>query len=310
MIMYWSCEKRFSRHPPIQSKTINSYISHVVDALITNEIVQSSSDVRCIRLKWMLEGWKKFDDLITPLRLKISIPLTYAIFLVAHALVPSIFKDKSSILAVRAALALGYGCSFRPNEYLKVRNSFRDLKYVASTNKCDFWYGDKPVPCTSVTRNMGYPTDISWFVDFLKNDTEGNGGPRSIASVLDAPVNLTHVIADYIFEYPPLPNVPFLASHGTHVTTAMIEKVLHTTALKCKLDPTRLLCHAIRAGALSQLEDASDETKRRQGFWGNGGGHKPYCRKSLSHSRSVSRYLHDPTQMTIEQSRAMYMDHN
>ena len=87
----------------------------------------------------------------------------------------------------------------------------------------------------------------------------------------------------------------------------MIEQVLKATAIKTQLDPTRMLCHSIRPGALSQLEEASDETKRRQGFWGSDGGHKPYCRKSLRHSRTVARFLHDPTAMTIEQSRAMYM---
>jgi hypothetical protein len=303
MIVYFAVSLR---NTGIASSTITSYISHVADALVQMLIIENSNQLRCQRLRWLLQGWKRDDSLNLSKRHSVTIPLTYALLLKACDIVDELFADnKTTRLALKAALCLGYACSMRPCEYLLTGRP-RPLDGVASTNHTYLWWGDESFPIFLFPRDRGPPDAISFYVDKLKNDMEGNGGPRGIVRCPKAILNLIDPIYDYILHVPPLIDKPFLASHGDQVSDKHIKKVLHPLAIRTNIDPTRLIPYSLRSGVLSQIDTFSNDVKMRQGFWTSEGGMKFYARKSLNHARMITESIHDPDIYPISWSQNMY----
>ena len=70
---------RFSKSmAPIKSVTIDQYITHVADALVTGEHILRGTGLRSNRLTMLLDGYAREDDR-GPLRLAQKIPVTYPI---------------------------------------------------------------------------------------------------------------------------------------------------------------------------------------------------------------------------------------
>ena len=71
---------------PIKSVTIDQYITHVADYLVTNEYILSGGELRSRRLSMLLAGYTASDDVGVPLRLRQKIPMTYPIACIMHCL--------------------------------------------------------------------------------------------------------------------------------------------------------------------------------------------------------------------------------
>ena len=82
LALYFAVHLRSTRFPrpgvPIKSVTIDQYITHVADALVTGEYILRGTDLRSQRLTMLLEGYARDDD-VGPLRLSQKIPVTYPI---------------------------------------------------------------------------------------------------------------------------------------------------------------------------------------------------------------------------------------
>jgi len=62
---------------PIKAVTIDQYITHVADYLVTNEHILSGNELRSRRLTMLLAGYTASDDVGIPLRLRQKIPMTH-----------------------------------------------------------------------------------------------------------------------------------------------------------------------------------------------------------------------------------------
>ena len=82
LALYFAVHLRATRFPtpnvPIKSVTIDQYITHVADALVTAEHILRGTDLRSQRLTMLLAGYARDDD-VSPLRLSQKIPVTYPI---------------------------------------------------------------------------------------------------------------------------------------------------------------------------------------------------------------------------------------
>ena len=107
LALYFAVHLRSTKFPrpgiPIKSVTIDQYITHVADALVTGEYILRGTDLRSQRLTMLLEGYARDDD-VGPLRLSQKIPVTYPIACVMRQL-----ADASHGGAER--LATCYHCS-------------------------------------------------------------------------------------------------------------------------------------------------------------------------------------------------------
>ena len=84
------------RTGPIFASTIDQYITHVTDYLISHEILDSNMYMRCRRLSMLLEGYALVDVKGRPKRLREKIPLTYALACRLMQLVDVAFQGASN----------------------------------------------------------------------------------------------------------------------------------------------------------------------------------------------------------------------
>ena len=98
LVLYFAVHLRETRFPrlgvPIKSVTIDQYITHVADYMVTREITQAGTDLRCRRLTMLLAGYAISDYIGLPVRLAQKIPMTYALACEMYRLVDSVVWDE------------------------------------------------------------------------------------------------------------------------------------------------------------------------------------------------------------------------
>jgi len=143
LALYFAVHLRSTRFPrpgvPIKSVTIDQYITHVAEALVTGEYILRGPDLRSQRLTMLLDGYARDDD-VGPLRLSQKIPVTYPIACVMRR-VADTWHGGAEQLAMRAAIAVAYGLSLRPGEYL-AQTDGTPLEKQMNASDCFFVFKD------------------------------------------------------------------------------------------------------------------------------------------------------------------------
>ena len=318
LALYFAVHLRSTRFPrpgvPIKSVTVDQYITHVADALVTGEYILRGTDLRSQRLTMLLEGYAKDDD-VGPLRLSQKIPVTYPIACVMRRVADTLHGGAGR-LAMRAAIAVAYGLSLRPGEYL-AQTEGTPLKKQMNASDCFFVFDDDE--CTNVCDPHLYPVGKrpSYFLCMfrkLKNSKRsGSGGPRAVGAKTDLASNgfcCVQTLYEYFQRYPGRHGTLALSAHNRlGVPWPDLRLICHLAAIEVGVDPLRLLPHSLRAGAQAQLEMESVERRMQQGGWNTEAGMDVYSRKALGHARAVAALLHDPTVCPLAQTRMLFNDH-
>ena len=301
---------------PISSTSIDQYISHVTNHLVEQEILTDSCYVRSRFLGMLLTGYKRIDYVDRPIRLTAKIPVNYVIACVMHRLAGTLFpgtSNKARRSALRAALALAYGLSLRPGEYLNMGKGTL-LKKQVNSSLCFFVFGasHNVSICTPHLYPLGQmPTDF-YIMSTNKNNPRGECGPRAVTA--DPHPNAEHfccvrTLWSHYKRYPAQPNTFALSSHGEHVPWGEMRMLCHHAAIECDLDPLRLLPHSLRSGVNAQIELESEERRIQQGGWHSYEGMSVYDRKMLAHARSIAALVHDHDACPLELTHSVYTDH-
>ena len=301
---------RSTKGHPIKAVSIDQYITHVADYLVTNEHILSGGELRSRRLTMLLAGYTANDDVGIPLRLRQKIPMTYPIACIMYRLAATMHTSTKR-LALRAAVAMAFGLSLRPGEYL-VMEEETPLTHQANASNCFFVFNDDECVCVCDPHLYPVGRTPSFFLcmfTHLKSDKKGEGGPRAVGRAPSSSPNhfcCVLTLYEYFRAHPGRRETLALSAHGPGVTWSEMRTLCHLAAAETGLDPTRLVPHSGRAGAQAQLEDESDERRRQQGGWGTIAGMAAYSRKALGHARAVAAALHDPTLCPMEQTRMMF----
>ena len=300
---------------PIRSVTIDQYISHVASLLIEQCHITASTLIRYTLLTQLLDGYANWDDADLPLRLRVKIPLTAALCVVALRVIDDLFRHQPSRrLGLRASLCLGYGLSLRPGEYLTNPHKPVPLKQQANSSSCFFFFGDTAfnVCCPNLYPSGQCPDHFAVFFHHLKNDRVGQGGPRAVArnptfSPAATDFCCLSEIYTFLLAYPPSSGLPVMSGGGGPVLWTDLRTVLHLTALRSGLDPERVLPHSNRSGPNMQLEDFEDSVKMAQGNWTTLPGMRSYVHGSLKHASKVTSALHDIQMCPVAHLRTFFM---
>jgi hypothetical protein len=138
-------------------------------------------------------------------------------------------------LCCKAAIALGYALSLRPQEYLSTSQSVDPWKR-AHSSLCFFWFPNDDIPY-NVCYPASYPPrqrprHFTLFLDFNKNHTTGDAGPRSISRAPpESPVCCLSILFDFLTLYPPLPESALLSGFQPHIHVSTIRDIFRATAL-------------------------------------------------------------------------------
>ena len=99
-------------------------------------------------------------------------------------MVRTMFTTHGYCLAMQAAIALAFGLSLRPGEYLIDMNVPLPLSHQVNTTNSFFVYGDDAINvCDTHLYPVGVIPDVFFtMLDHLKNDQRGVLGPRAVAA--------------------------------------------------------------------------------------------------------------------------------
>jgi hypothetical protein len=92
---------RSTKGHPIKAVTIDQYITHVADYLVTNQHILNGGELRSRRLTMLLAGYTAKDDTGIPLRLRQKIPMTYPLACIMYRLAGAMHTGAKR-LALRA----------------------------------------------------------------------------------------------------------------------------------------------------------------------------------------------------------------
>ena len=217
---------------------------------------------------------------------------------------------------MRAAIAVAYGLSLRPGEYLTQADE-TPLDKQMNASDCFFLFADDE--CVNVCDPQLYPVgkQPSYFLCMfrkLKNSRRsGSGGPRAMGAKTDPTAEgfcCVKTLFEYFQRYPGRHGTLALSAHNRlGVPWSDLRLICHLAAVEVGVDPLRLVPHSLRAGAQAQLENESVERRMQQGGWNTEGGMDVYSRKALGHARLVAALLHDPTVCPLAQTRMLFNDH-
>jgi hypothetical protein len=295
-------------HVKITTGSASSYLSHVIHRLFCDNVITASSELRTDRVARILKGYLRMAPEI-PLRERVRIPCTINIATAAIDLIPSIAQG---LLAegLEASVALGYGVSLRPQEYLKTPRPV-PITHQANSSLAFFWFEGVPYRVTDpdLYPQSGKPETFSLFLDFNKNNQNGQGGPRSIwCSPFPSGFCCVSSLYAFLKKYPPCPQSPLLSGIGLQVTTADITRLFDVTAAALGLPAGRLLPHSLRSGAIVQLVAARAPVNLLldQGDWHTLQGLRSYAHTSLENAREKAGPLHDVSLVPIAHSVHQY----
>jgi hypothetical protein len=291
--------------------TCDQYVSHVAHYFVATGLMVDNMLIRTERLRLMLSGYSREDAVGRPQRLIIIIPVTFGVVLVYIVIVAEEYGAGSLLYrALLAAMALGYGLSLRPSEYLVVSRPVDTARFVNTSMSFFQWAGSSVFVCVCDIASYlpGPPVLFLTFLDFVKNDARGKGGPRAIAANPDLLGQFCCVRALYEFcqACPPVRGVSMFSSAPMTMTDALINKLLKRVATRMGLDPSRLLPHGIRVAGPVQLASFPDSVQMTQGAWTSVPGLLAYARGSTAHAVKVAAAMHDPNVLPVEQMLLSY----
>jgi hypothetical protein len=290
----------------------SSYVTHVVHRLFADGVIESAAELRTPRTKRILKGFERVAPQV-PLRERVRIPCTVNIAVVAVSTIGSVTSDPLMAAALEASVALGYGLSLRPQEYLKTKRPVL-LSHQANSSLCFFWFHGVPY---SVTRPDLYPPGewpeaFSLFLDFNKNNQDGQGGPRSVwCSPFPTGLCCVKTLFKFLVKHPPTPDSPLLSGIGFRVSSADVTRLFEATAAALGLPAGRLLPHSLRSGAIAQMVAARVPVNLLldQGDWHSMQGLRSYAHTSLENAREKAGAIHDASLVPVSQSVHQYSHH-
>jgi hypothetical protein len=303
----WLRRHYSTRVAVMQATTVEQYVCHVANRLIENGAVLSTSALRNARFPMLLDGFRRDDGVLNPVRFSTKIPFTAAMVIAFRKLIRADpHTDAMKIASLDAAMACGYGLSLRPGEYLYVSRPRDDDEAALGDKSYFYWPDTHPKEffcvCDPARYPPGHPSFFLSFLDRVKNDYRGRGGPRCVAA------NPAHdgtpesfccvrMLYDGLRRAPPLPGTLLLSSFVPRLTDALISGLVKQVAQGLGLDPARVVPHSLRVGGCVQLSRFPDAVCCTQGNWKTVTGMLVYARGSLQHATAVASDLHDPSIM-------------
>jgi len=293
-------------HHNVRPRTADSYLSHAVKDMLANREINHPNEVRTPYVRGVLQGLKRKHQVTEPVRDRVRIPLTYPLLLTGVAKVNAIYPtNRGARLPILAALALAYGVSLRPGEYLQLsgRNA-RKPEEMAQVRHAYLWWGEKPY---NVADRHLFPkhaaTRFTLMIDFVKNDPTGKGMPRAIARApKSSPFCCVTAIENYCRATQLQHNEPLIQLGGEQMRWTVMRQIMRIIAAAHGLDEDRLVVHSIRYGAPNQLDACGfdDAAKMIQGGWTTAAGMRSYVQPAFSHADRVAAALHDQRAIPLQ----------
>jgi hypothetical protein len=292
---------------PIDSKTINSYVSHVVFTLVNNGIIDSADEFRCPSTIRLVAAIKRRDahvhrSLRETISISLSLPLLNECIISASAE----FSDSVLVAFITAALYVGYAFSLRPDDYLIPVAD--DLHRVRGCS-VHAWFSDYKNPFALHQLHPPYlfpssgskPIRLSLIVDYDKANITGDASVRACgANPMPHQFCFVHWLYEFFLIFPIMDsltaifgNIPPRINQSERFLYTCFRKTLAVTALRLGLRVSQLVPRGARGAATAQIRGS--------------GGLKEDCKTSGGwHSTAYEKYQRSDFAMADRCAAAMH----
>ena len=271
--------------------TANCYLSHAIKRAVGNRTIDNNDGIRTHFIKGVLRGLCRKHDRGRPVRERTRVPLTYALVETAAGIIDATFGRPDDRVTLRAALAVSYGLSLRPGEYLAMTGTAeRSLDEQATAGAAFLWWAGRAYSICEPEKFPSGPADtFTLLVDFLKQDPSGKGMPRAVAQPT-TPVTFSCVsaIETYARSRRLRPTDPLLMMGDRQLKWDTFRFLMCLLAKQVGLDSDRLLVHSVRYGAPNQIIAAGfpRDVVMVQGGWASEGGAASYLMPTHKHAKA------------------------
>jgi len=278
--------------------TANCYLSHAIRRAVGTRGVADNAGIRTDFIKGVLRGLSRKHNRGRPVRERTRVPLTYALVETAANIIDGTFGRPEDRLTLRAALAVSYGLSLRPGEYLAMSGAAaRRPDEQATAGAAYLWWAGRAYSvCEPEKFPEGPAETFTLLVDFLKQDPSGKGMPRAVAQPsTPAPFSCVSAIEAYARSRRLRPTDPLLMMGERQLKWDEFRFLMCLLAKRVGLDSDRLIVHSIRYGAPNQIIAAgfARDVVMVQGGWATEGGAASYLMPTLNHAMMVANAIHD-----------------
>jgi hypothetical protein len=292
---------------PIDSKTINSYVSHVVFTLINNGIIDSADEFRCPSTGRLVAAIKRRDAHVhRSLRETISISLSLPLLNECIISATAEFSDPTLVAFITAALYFGYAFSLRPDDYLvPIADNFHRVRGC----NVHAWFLGCSVPFALHQLHPPYqfppsgsrPIRLSLIVDYDKANVTGDASVRACgANPIPAQFCFIHWLYEFFLMFPVLDaftaifgSIPPRLNTSSRFLYDCFRRTLAVTALRLGLRVSQLVPRGARGAATAQINGS--------------GGLKEDCKISGGwHSQAYEKYQRSDFAMADRCAAAMH----
>ena len=290
----------------VAADTANSYLSHVIKQAVERRSVPNSDSIRTNYVGGVLEGLRRANPTDQrPQRERVRIPMTYPLLLTAVSITEKLWGSMPLARnAITAALALGYGCSLRPGEYLTSKPRNRITPKTVAASRVFLWWNTQSYALSEPERFPGGPADrVTVTLTSTKNDPYGKGMPRAISRAPDgAQFCCVAAIERYARASRLAPDQPAISVGETGLSWEYIRTITRLTAIEHGIDPKRLVPHSLRHGAPTQMASSGlpEADIRQQGGWASEKGARTYMLPTLTAADRAAPAIHSDSAVPTE----------
>ena len=230
--------------------------------------------------------------------------MTYPLLLTAIAITERLWTTQPvAKTAITAALALGYGCSLRPGEYL-LSGKRRGPSKIVPASKVYLWWDRKPFALSESNLFPVGPADrVTVTLDSTKNDPYGKGMPRGVSRAPEgAQFCCVAAIEHYARTNRLTPEQPAISVGLQGLSWDYVRTITRLTAIEHGLDPARLVPHSLRHGAPTQMASSGSTVAdiRQQGGWASDKGPVTYMLPTFAAADRSAAAIHDVNAVPLE----------
>jgi len=296
----------------LKLSTITTYFAGVQHHLVMNDVPKS---VWSKNLHQVMKGYERKEALFSLMNERAKIPFTRHMILFALDWLSCRYgKENFWVLAMHAALCMGFMFLFRKSEFLtksdgkpKVNDS--GIIVTLQAEDVELWFNGIGFKATDWMKFPSGPCEmICMFLRGGKSDQFGKGASRWNIAEPSNPYCMVKVIEQYVRAAGLRNGDCFFAGPRITISSADLVSVLKSTCVKLGIDENKCTIHSIRIGGLVMLFTAGvpDSLKQLAGRWASPTSFIVYARATMAQFGEISSALNNPNLVTSDHIKMFY----
>jgi hypothetical protein len=296
----------------LKLSTITTYLAGLQHHLVMNDIPKT---VWSKELHQVMSGYQRDEAAISPMVERFKIPFTRHMILSSKTLMSSwLGKDSFWVIAMHAALCMGFMFLFRKSEFLtksdrKPKVNDNGIIVTLQAEDVELWFNGVGYKATEWMNFPEFPCEmLSMFLRGGKSDQFGKGASRWNIAEPGNPHCMVKVIEQYVRAAKLRKDDCFFAGPLITISSIDLASIMKATCVHLGIDEKKCTLYSIRIGGLVTLFAAGvpDSLKQLAGRWASPTSFIVYARATMAQFSQISSALNDPNLVTSDDIKRFY----